>query len=130
MIASPGHRYGVALTLMGAAVLAKYLLQRSGTDTFALMVAASAISCWYGGALPSLLAAVGGWAVGWFLEYQGTVVERQSARARAVVTPRVAATTKASRFSTGRHSLAIAGLRRGGSRPPRTQGTMATESDL
>ena len=67
LIAEREHRYLVAFALMGAGLAATYLLQRSGTDTFALMVAAAAISSWYGGTVASVLATASGWAAAWFV---------------------------------------------------------------
>ena len=67
MIASRGHRFLVAFVLMGLGLGASYLLQRTGSETYALMVAAAAISSWYGGTLPSLLSTAVGWGAAWYL---------------------------------------------------------------
>lgn len=60
-------RYGVAAVLMGAGFAATYFMWQGGTESFALMVAAAAIACWYAGAIPSLLVTFAGWAAAWFL---------------------------------------------------------------
>ena len=67
MIAARGHRFLVAFALMGLGLGGCYLLQRTGSETYALMVAAAAISSWYGGTVPSLLSTLAGWGAAWFL---------------------------------------------------------------
>ena len=52
---------------MAAAFVITYFLQRTGSDTFAVMVGAVAIGCWYGGIAPGLLASAVGWTAAWYV---------------------------------------------------------------
>ena len=61
------YRYLVALALMAGAFVITYFLQRTGSDTFAVMVGAVAIGCWYGGLAPGLVASLVGWTAAWYV---------------------------------------------------------------
>ncbi len=59
------RRYLVALVLVTGALAGTIALQENGTDTFALLVGAVAISSWYGGVGPGLLTIFVGWVTAW-----------------------------------------------------------------
>lgn len=59
--------YFVALTVTALALLAVVVLHEGGSDTFAPLVGAAAISAWYGGVGPGLASIAIAWSTAWLM---------------------------------------------------------------
>jgi serine phosphatase RsbU (regulator of sigma subunit)/transcriptional regulator with GAF, ATPase, and Fis domain len=66
LVSARTARYPVAVVLVSGGLIATSSLRDSGVETYAPLVGSVAISCWYGGVGPGLLAIAIGWATSWF----------------------------------------------------------------